>query len=255
MLPCPTEQEIDFILSEANRYVSRPIRRSDVSAAWSGIRPLAKDPATLGSPTATLSRNHVIEVSDAQLVTIAGGKWTTYRRMAQDTIDIACSFLKESQQKLPCCTHSVKMIGADRIGEVCGKKFDTITITLREKYNMDKDVAEHLMRNYGTRALQIAEIHNNGFDKNSRSCNHPKRLLAKYPYLEAEVIFAVRQEYAVKAVDVIARRTRLAFIDVKATESIVPRVVDLMGTLLNWSKARKKEEIAECEAFLKTMRN
>ena len=131
MSPKPTQQEIDFIISEASRYLSKPVRRSDVLSAWSGIRPLVKDPKSLGSETSKLSRNHVIEVSDSNLVTIAGGKWTTYRRMAQDTIDEALKHFPDSTIGItPCQTKQVKMIGADRVGQVCGKKFDMITVTL-----------------------------------------------------------------------------------------------------------------------------
>ena len=119
-------------------------------------------------------------------------------------------------------------------------------------HKMDKDVARHLTQNYGTRALQIAEISKNGY-LNRKPTHHAKSLLAKYPYLEAEVVFAVRQEFALKAVDVIARRTRIAFIDSTATGEIVPEIVELMGQMLGWSRSRKKEEIEECEEFLKTM--
>lgn len=117
---------------------------------------------------------------------------------------------------------------------------------------MDKDVALHLMHNYGTRALQIAEISANGY-LDRKPAVYPRRLLPKYPYLEAEVVFAVRQEYALKATDVIARRTRLAFIDSDATLSAVDNIVSIMGALLGWSKSRKAEEIKECKEFLATM--
>lgn len=265
MLPTPTQIEIDFILSEANHHLKVPIQKSDVRAAWSGLRPLVRDfsKPVDSSGTAALSRNHVIEVSTSHLVTVAGGKWTTYRRMAQDGVDAAIKVLTSDTQGdndgtttiAPCRTKAIQMVGADRIGEVCGSKFDIITRTLREKYHMDKDVATHLMRNYGTRALQIAEISAAGYlnRKPSSSSQSAVRLVAKYPYLEAEVIFAVRQEYAVKATDVIARRTRLAFIDADATASIVPSIVMTMASLLHWSKARQAAEVAECHVFLSTM--
>ena len=119
---------------------------------------------------------------------------------------------------------------------------------------MDKDVAEHLMRNYGTRSLQIAELCRAGYLGRKKEM-HPKRLHPKYPYLEAEVVFAVRQEYAVKAVDVLARRTRLAFIDSCAAAEVAPNIVKMMGDMLGWSRSRRAEETKECDEFLKTMHN
>ncbi|RLN92285.1 hypothetical protein BBJ28_00011824 [Nothophytophthora sp. Chile5] len=255
MLPSPTKKEVDFIIDEANRYLAKDVTRNDIKSAWSGIRPLVRDPRHTDGSTAKISREHVVEVSDSNMVTIAGGKWTTYRRMAQDAIDKLVEVVPEIQSKAtPCKTKDVGIIGADRIGEVCNKKFDKITVTLRENYNLDKDIAEHLMRNYGTRALQVAEIEQHGFLDRKQS-DHPRRLHPKYPYLEAEVVFAVRQEYAQKATDVIGRRMRLAFIDSGVGMELTPRVVHMMGELHGWSKARREQEIAECKEYLETMHN
>ena len=168
--------------------------------------------------------------------------------MAQDTIDRALDLINggtQSSQDRPCVTRNMQLMGADRVGQVCGAKFDSIVVTLRESYQLDRDVAEHLMRNYGTRALQIAEI--------VKDKQQATRLCPKYPYLEAEVVFAVKQEYATKAVDVIARRTRLAYIDSNAASDAVPKVIEIMAPLLGWSRSRKSEEAKECNVFLETM--
>ncbi|DAZ92797.1 TPA: hypothetical protein N0F65_011770 [Lagenidium giganteum] len=255
MLPKPTKEEVDFIIDEANRYLATDVTRKDVKSAWSGIRPLVRDPRHADGSTSKISREHIVEVSDSNMVTIAGGKWTTYRRMAQDAIDKLVEVVPELQRKAsPCKTREVQIIGADRIGEVCNKKFDKITVTLRENYHLDKDIAEHLMRNYGTRALQVAEIEKAGF-LDRKASDHPRRLHPKYPYLEAEVVFAVRQEYAEKATDVVGRRMRLAFIDSAVASQLVPRVVDMMAELHGWSKARRAQELKECNEFLATMHN
>ena len=121
---------------------------------------------------------------------------------------------------------------------------------------MEKDVANHLCHNYGTRALQLAEL----------AETHPalcpiapdgtkrwKRLSAEYPHLEAEVTFACRNEYACTAVDVLARRTRLAFVDVRAALLVLPRILDLMQAELGWSATRKAEELTNARHFLETM--
>ncbi|EQC32218.1 hypothetical protein SDRG_09970 [Saprolegnia diclina VS20] len=249
MLPTPTQQEINFIIEEANRYLAVPVTNADVRSAWSGIRPLVKDPRHKN--TAQISREHVLEVSTSNMLTIAGGKWTTYRRMAQDTIDKLQEIIADVPNAV-CKTRDMQLIGADRIGEVCSQKFDRITVTLREKYLMDKDIAEHLMRNYGTRALQIAEIEKSGF-LHRKAGDHPKRLHPKYPYLESEVVFAVRQEYAMKAVDVLARRTRMAYIDTDASLEVMEKVIGMMSSLCGWSKARQEQERKDALEFLATM--
>ncbi|CCI10038.1 unnamed protein product [Albugo candida] len=254
MLPSPTKTEVDFIINEANRYLAKDVTRNDVRSAWSGIRPLVRDPRHMAGSTAQISREHVVEISDSNLVTIAGGKWTTFRRMAQDAIDAVTFAVPEVGKKADTCqTKNIHLIGADRIGVVCNKKFDKITVTLRENYHLDKDVAEHLMRNYGTRALQIAEIGKRGF-LDRKSGTFPRRLHPKYPYLESEIVFAVQQEYAIRVTDIIGRRMRLAFIDSEVAFQLAPGIVHLMGDLLKWSKDRRQRELQECEQYLNTMR-
>jgi glycerol-3-phosphate dehydrogenase len=102
--PVPTEEEIDYLLQHAARYLAQPIAREQVTAAFCGLRPLVDGAAT---STARLSREHIVETSLSGLVTIAGGKWTTYRQMAQDTIDVA---LKVGQlTAAPCRTRHLPL--------------------------------------------------------------------------------------------------------------------------------------------------
>ncbi len=252
MLPRPSADEVDWILRESGKYLNRRISRDDVRSAWSGIRPLVKD--IHGTDTKAISREHVVEVNPGDMVTIGGGKWTTYRRMAQDAVDRMLDVKPALRNKAgPCVTEGLKLIGADRAGIVCERKFDIITITLREDYGFDRDVAEHLTRNYGTRALQIAEIIAQGYPTRGKDL-HPKRLVSKHPFLEAEVVFAVQHEYALTAVDVLARRTRLAYVDHDAALEALPLVISLMATLLGWSRARQAQELKDAKAFLDTMK-
>lgn len=115
--PSPSEDDIQFILAEVRNYLSPDIsvRRGDVLSAWAGIRPLVLDPSK--QSTAALARNHIIEVSKSGLVTIAGGKWTTYRKMAQDTVDTVIKTVPSLNQKkdsfLPVQTRQVLLEGAD----------------------------------------------------------------------------------------------------------------------------------------------
>lgn len=118
MLPTPTDQEVDFILQEANRVLDKRVKRSDVKSAWSGIRPLVRDPTKLSQGTKALSRNHVIEVSDSSLITVTGGKWTTYRRMAEDTMKKLLQVHPRLEETCDASTSTlnVAMVGADRYG-------------------------------------------------------------------------------------------------------------------------------------------
>lgn len=245
MTPEPTDEEIDFILEESNRYLNRTITRGDVKAAWCGLRPLVLDPNAPPGDTKSISREHVVEVLDSSgLITIAGGKWTTYRQMAEDAIDTA---VKMGKFEVPACsTCNMQLLGADRVGVICGHKFDRVAVTLRNDYNMSKDLSAHLTHNYGTRALQIAEI-----TKANPSLRRP--IHNKHVFIAAEVIFAVKQEYALSIEDVVARRMRLAFVDSRAAAESLPTVARIMADLLGWDKIQTQQEIDKAVKFLKTM--
>jgi len=255
MLPRPSLEEIDFVLSESSRYLNRTVARKDVRAAWSGIRPLVKDlNKSKRGGTALLSREHVVELSHGGVVTVAGGKWTTYRQMAEDALDMVLSTHPKLKVKAGVCTTSAnKLVGADRARIVCDQRFDIIQITLREVYDFDRDVAQHLTTAYGTRSLQIAEMVKHGYPGRAAGL-HPKRLVSKHPVLEAEIVFAVEQEYAQSAVDFLARRTRLAFLDHAASVEALPVVVKMMGDMLKWSSEKRKAETERATTFLETMR-
>ena len=112
--PRAAEEEIRWVLEEVRRYLSPDIkvRRGDVLSAWSGLRPLVRNPSA--SSTQGLVRNHMIHVSDSGLLTIAGGKWTTYRSMAQETVDEAVkAFGLEGRVKSGCVTEQVRLVGSD----------------------------------------------------------------------------------------------------------------------------------------------
>ncbi|XP_051479484.1 glycerol-3-phosphate dehydrogenase, mitochondrial isoform X2 [Apus apus] len=235
--PIPTEEDINFILNEVRSYLSADVevRRGDVLAAWSGIRPLVTDPNS--KDTQSISRNHVVSISDSGLVTIAGGKWTTYRAMAQDAIDAAIQAhgLKAGSSK----TIGLQLEGAENWSP-------TLYIRLVQDYGLESEVAQHLASTYGDKAFEVAKI---AQVTGRRWPVVGKRLVSEFPYIEAEVVYAVK-EYARTAVDVISRRTRLAFLNVQAAEEALPRIVDIMGKQLGWSEQKKKEELETARKFL-----
>ncbi|PWW74981.1 DAO-domain-containing protein [Tuber magnatum] len=261
--PLPREEEINWILNEVRRYLAPDInvRRGDVLAAWSGIRPLVKDPDAKN--TESLVRNHLINVSDSGLITIAGGKWTTYRQMAQEAVDEAVKqfnlktgpvarvdhvpTIPESDGVVAidgnCKTDRLELIGAHGYSK-------TLFINLIQHFGVETEVAQHLAGAYGDRAWTVASL---SAPTEQRFPVRGKRLSTLYPFIDGEVRYAVRHEYAQTAVDVIARRTRLAFLNVQAALEALPGVIDIMSEELKWSKDRKGKEWREAVDFLVSM--
>lgn len=229
--PEATSDEVGYIIEHLQHYLAIPLRRDQVLATWSGLRPLAR-PEIGKSSTAAISRDHLIEVSASNLLTIVGGKWTTYRKMAQDVIDSAIKVgglapLHESRTK------DLKLVGADH--------FDGMPAKLSGFLGLEQDIAQHLVSSYGDRAHEILKI------------NREQRLAKGFPYIEAEVIYALRNEYAIHASDILARRLRLAFLDQKAALEALPNVIKLMTDELKWDEGRVREEYAQAQNFLRTM--
>ena len=265
----PREEEINWILSEVRRYLAPDInvRRGDVLAAWSGIRPLVRDPNAKN--TEALVRNHLINVSESGLLTIAGGKWTTYRQMAQEAVDEAISHFKLTPSTpsdstpstttpqhlldpdIPgiisidgrCQTEQLKLVGAHGYSK-------TLFINLIQHFGVETSVAQHLAGAYGDRAWTVASL--------SSPTHHrfPARghlLNPLYPFIDGEVRYACRFEYAQTAVDVLARRTRLAFLNAQAALESLPKVIDIMGEELGWSGERRESEWTDTVRFLESM--
>ncbi|KAJ5808925.1 glycerol-3-phosphate dehydrogenase mitochondrial [Penicillium riverlandense] len=264
--PEPSETDINWILSEVRRYIAPDIKvdRGDVLAAWSGIRPLVRDPKVKSSEA--LVRNHLISVSQSGLLTCAGGKWTTYRQMAEEAVDEAISSFNLKPREVTsvpdisgvggsglvsdgavldgsCQTHQVRLIGAHGYSK-------TLFINLIQHYGLETDVAQHLTTAYGDRAWQVAALSS---PTNARFPVRGCRLSALYPFIDGEVRYAIRHEYAQTATDVIGRRTRLAFLNAEAALEALPNVIDLMGEELKWSNARKDLEWKESVAYLRSM--
>ncbi|KFY63710.1 hypothetical protein V496_03777 [Pseudogymnoascus sp. VKM F-4515 (FW-2607)] len=261
--PIAGEDEIDWILSEIRHYLAPDInvRRGDVLAAWSGIRPLVMDPKAKN--TESLVRNHLIDISPSGLLTCAGGKWTTYRQMAEECVDEAITTYKLKPTRVlnapcvsgstqiddgatldgSCQTHQVRLIGAHGFSK-------TLFINLIQHYGIETDVAKHLTGSYGDRAWTVAALSER---TEKRFPVRGKRLSPLYPFVDGEIRYAVRHEYAQTAVDVIARRTRLAFLNAQAALEALPEVIDVMASELNWDKKRQELEWVDSLKFLESM--
>ncbi|KAM8871458.1 glycerol-3-phosphate dehydrogenase, mitochondrial isoform 1-T2 [Synchiropus picturatus] len=235
--PIPGEEDINFILNEVRNYLSPDVevRRGDVLAAWSGIRPLVTDPNS--KDTQSICRNHIVSISDSGLVTIAGGKWTTYRSMAEETLDAAVK--AHGLKAEPCKTVGLMLEGAKGWTQ-------TLYIRLVQDYGLENEVAQHLASTYGSKAYDVAKM---AQVTGQRWPIVGKRLVSEFPYIEAEVLYAIK-EYACTALDIIARRTRLGFLNVQAADEALPRIIELMAKELNWSQERKTMELEAAKKFL-----
>ncbi|KAL0262977.1 mitochondrial glycerol-3-phosphate dehydrogenase [Diplodia seriata] len=261
--PVAGEEEINWILNEISGYLAPDInvRRGDVLAAWSGIRPLVRDPKA--QKTEGLVRNHLITVSDSGLLTCAGGKWTTYREMSEQTVDEAIKEFGLQTKAITnpprvsgtdvidemavldgsCQTHRVRLIGAHGFSK-------TLFINLIQHFGVETEVAKHLCTAYGDRAWTVCALAD---PTEQRYPVRGKRISPLYPFIDGEVRYAVRHEYAQNAVDVIARRTRLAFLNAQAALEALPNVIDIMAGELGWDNRRKEREWKDAIAFLGSM--
>lgn len=193
--PRAQEKEIEFILETARNYLETAPRREDILSVFVGIRPLVREENAQN--TATLSRDHTIEIDKSNLLTITGGKWTTYRRMAEDAINQAAKLAGLPEKK--CVTENLKIHGATEPKESGG------------------DLAI-----YGADAAEIEKL----IEENPAL---GEKLHPDLPYCRAEVVWAVRSEMAETIEDVLARRTRALFLNAKAAMDAAPQVAELMA--------------------------
>ncbi|WP_187395002.1 glycerol-3-phosphate dehydrogenase/oxidase [Pigmentiphaga aceris] len=195
--PKAADVDVDFILREAARYLVDAPTRADVLSVWAGLRPLIKPTAGAAGATKKISREHTIELSASGLVTVSGGKWTTYRAMAEDVLT-RCIEAKLVKDESPCKTADLPLVGSP--------SFDTPRVPLSASPGL------HL---YGNEAAMVQSLP--GAD----------RMLC--PGLsEAMVRFAARFEYARTVEDVLARRSRLLFLDAKQALAVAPAVADIL---------------------------
>ncbi|HXM43004.1 MAG TPA: glycerol-3-phosphate dehydrogenase/oxidase [Bryobacteraceae bacterium] len=215
--PVAMEREIDFILSTASLYLAHTPSRGDILSVFAGIRPLVKSGS---GGTAALSRDHTIHIEKSGLLTICGGKWTTYRHMAEDCVNQAAMLARLPEKA--CVTEHLHLHG----------------------FHPDADAFGHL-RVYGSDAPLIEDL-----IRAEPALDEP--LDPALSYTGAEVVWAVRQEMARTVEDVLARRTRALFLNAKAAIRMAPHVAELMARELDRDAAW---QIQEVESFGKVAGN
>ena len=215
--PVPFEQEVDFILDTAALYLEKKPTRDDVLSAFAGVRPLVR--AGSGGSTSALSRDHTIRIEKSGLLTICGGKWTTYRHMAEDCINQAATIARLPEK--PCVTHHLNIHGfhpnSDRFGHLSVHGSDAPDV---EKLALEDPI--------------LAE-----------------RLHPALPYTGAEVVWAVRREMARTLEDVLARRTRALFLNARAAVEMAPRAAELMRAELKRDSAWVRTQVSNFELVAK----
>lgn len=232
--PILDSQEVDFLLDTLTRYLAKRPDKSQVKAGFGGLRPLLA--ASESASTKKLVRDHEVEHDPtSNLVSLLGGKWTTYRYMAKDTIDKACELLSVERE---CTTAQHLLVGGEDYAFEDWKIIQTV-------YRLAKDIAKNLIRKYGSRAHKVARL-------TQDNIIWAQRLVEKYPFIQAEVIYQVREEMALTLRDVFARRTRLEILDWEAVLEALPIVADLMAQELGWTSAQKQQQIDEYTAQLQS---
>ena len=216
---CSTD-DIDYVLTALNAAINTNITRDDITAVWSGLRPLVRntDGSTAKGKTSDLSRKHQVRISDAGMVSITGGKLTTYRKMAEHAVDAACKQLGNSAR---CRTKRLAFIGTDGF---------------RQSMLSGNDAG--LAERFGAEFTQINELV-------AQNPHLSEPLVSGLPYIKAEAIFAVRNEMARTLDDVLSRRTRARIINRPAALASARSVAELIAPELQWSLAEITQQVTD----------
>lgn len=214
--PKALDEEIEFILKTAGSYLTKTPNRGDILCIFAGLRPLAADPDNPSS-TKEVSRRHKISMSESGLLSIIGGKWTSYRRMAEETVDKG---IKEGIiDKRQCRTRNFSF-------------FKNNIVLNNEK-----------LRIYGNKARDIERIVDE--DPSAGTLLYPG-----LPYTKAEIVWICRNELPCTIEDVLARRTRALFLDVRASEAIAPVVAGIMAQEMGFSKEWQENQVAQYKKLI-----
>jgi glycerol-3-phosphate dehydrogenase len=223
--------DVDYLLEAVNAVTTAGLSPADVTGAWAGLRPLLASAGHHRGRTADLSRRHRVTASPNRVVTVTGGKLTTYRKMAEDAVDAVVSVLGAGPR--PCVTRRLRLRGASPGFAAPAPAVAAETEALRT----------HFERRYGSEAPALLELIAGDADLGAPA-------VPGLPYRRAEVVYAVRHEMAQTLDDVLTRRTRASLQRAEASARAAPSVAGLMAIDLGWTPSRVR---AECERYAEEM--
>ena len=227
--PCATREDVQYILDQANRVLEPKLRAEDIIGVYAGLRPLVAN--NKSATTTKLSREHTVDRPAAGFVSIAGGKYTTYRVMAKDVVDRAAIELRRLTQE--SVTEKLPLVGADGYFALEQQKE-----RIAQESGLDVATVTHLLNRHGS---LISEI----LDLITRQPKLAGRLDGDLPYIKAEIVYAASHEGARSVDDVISRRTRLSFEAVNHGVNLADEIATLIAPVLGWSAKERKESIAQ----------
>jgi glycerol-3-phosphate dehydrogenase len=231
--PRATEEDIDYLLEHLNHYSSVTVTRADILSVYAGYRPLLEHKGNKAS-SKQLSRTHVVIESQPHFISIFGGKLTTYRRMAQDAMDVIS---KHDGKPTSQVTKRIALAGSENWANYAA----TLTHDAAA-LGLSLDIAKHLGATYGTLASEVLSL-----IAGDRSLG--ERLIPDLPYLRAEVVHAARAEMALTLEDVLAQRTSIVLEDRHQGGEILDDVADLLAGELGWAPAERTAQIAAYHRF------
>ena len=229
--PAASRRDIDYLLDTVNRVLERRLSRSDIEGVYAGLRPLLHGES---EATSKLSREHAVSQPKPGLVTVAGGKYTTYRVMAKDAVDLAVRGLDRPVPE--SCTERVQLVGAEDFDGMVNRR-DAIA----REAGLAVEVVQHLLERYGSRIRDIVAL-----VESRPELGTP--LPGAEDYLRAEVTYAASHEGALHLDDVLTRRTRISIETFDRGLDAAPAVVELMGEVLGWDAATREREHRHYEA-------
>jgi glycerol-3-phosphate dehydrogenase len=232
--PLASAEDVTYIINQANRVLEPKLRRDQVIGVFAGLRPLVStDP---DSPTTKLSREHVVDSPAKGFVSIAGGKYTTYRVMAEDAVDEAINHLRKLVPD--SVTETLAIIGAEGYSVLMNQ-----IPRLADNFKLSEPTVEHLLNRYGSLIEEVL----------APCASQPELLnpvIQGLPYIGAEIVYAVTHEGALSIDDILSRRTRIAFEAKDQGLGVTNMVADLIAPHLAWKKADKTASIKEYESLI-----
>ncbi|KHK03533.1 glycerol-3-phosphate dehydrogenase/oxidase [Desulfovibrio sp. TomC] len=223
--PVPQCKDVDYLLRYAGAYLRRPVAHKDILAVWNGLRPLVFDPKKKN--TQELARTHVLTQSPSGLLTMAGGKWTSYRAMAEDAVDAACLAFGLDRGR-PCVTQELHLLGSKAY-------YPDAWRDLAVREGLDPDLVRSLFLLHGDETMQVVAL--------GRALDLMQPIHPSHPYIGAQVVFAVRREMARHVSDVLLRRLPLGLVDMAHAREAAPVVAAIMGRELGWDETRRTHEV------------